>query len=76
MHKILASRPSFGLPGSADPLAPYPNIRRWFHSINERSAVAKARAVGSSHAFKKEVDDETRRAMFPSNYPRAAARDG
>jgi GST-like protein len=34
--------------------------------------VAKARAVGKDHAFKKEVDDETRRALFPSNYPKAA----
>ena len=66
-------RASFVLPGSDDPLAPYPNIRRWFHSINERPAVAKARAVGSGHAFKKEVDEETRRALFPSNYPPAAA---
>jgi GST-like protein len=41
--------------------------------MNNRPAVAKARAVGSSHAFKKEVDEETRRALFPSNYPLAAA---
>jgi GST-like protein len=66
-------RASFVLPGSDDPLAAYPNIRRWFHSINDRAAVAKARAVGNSHAFKKEVDEETRRALFPSNYPPAAA---
>ena len=59
--------------GSDDPLTAFPNIRRWFHSINDRPAVAKARAVGSSHAFKKEVDEETRRALFPSNYPPAAA---
>ncbi len=64
---------SFVLPASDDPLAAYPNIRRWFHSINERPAVAKARAVGSGHAFKKEVDEETQRALFPSNYPPAAA---
>ena len=66
-------RASFVLPGADDPLAVYPNIRRWFHSINNRPAVAKARAVGSSHAFKKEVDEETRRPLFPSNYPPAAA---
>ena len=66
-------RASFVLPGTDDPLAVYPNIRRWFHSINDRPAVAKARAVGSGHAFKKEVDEETRRALFPSNYPPAAA---
>jgi hypothetical protein len=55
------------------PLAAYPNIRRWFHAIDSRPAVAKARAIGSSHSFKKEVDEETRRALFPSNYPPAAA---
>ena len=61
------------LPGSDDPLAAYPNIRRWFRAIDARPAVAKARAIGSAHSFKKEVDDETRRALFPSNYPPAAA---
>jgi GSH-dependent disulfide-bond oxidoreductase len=61
------------LAGSDDPLAAYPNIKRWFRSINDRPAVAKARAVGSGHAFKKEVDEESRRALFPSNYPPAAA---
>jgi hypothetical protein len=51
----------------------FPNIKRWFQSVDERPAVAKARAVGGTHAFKKEVDEETRRALFPSNYPPAAA---
>jgi GST-like protein len=66
-------RASFLLPGSHDPLAAYPNIRRWFQAIDAHPAVARARAVGSSHTFKKEVDDETRRALFPSNYPPVAA---
>jgi GST-like protein len=35
--------------------------------------VAKARAVGKDHAFKKEMDEETRRALFPSNYAKAAS---
>lgn len=61
------------LPGSDDPLAPFANLRRWFHAIDARPAVAKARAVGTGHAFKKEVDEETRRALFPSNYPPAAS---
>jgi len=61
------------LAGSEDPLAVYPNIKRWFRSINDRAAVAKARAVGTDHTFKREVDEETRRALFPSNYPPAAA---
>jgi GSH-dependent disulfide-bond oxidoreductase len=66
-------RASVVLAGSDDPLAAYPNIKQWFHSISDRPAVVKARALGSGHAFKKEVDDETQRALFPSNYPPAAA---
>jgi GST-like protein len=60
------------LPGSDAPLAAYPNIKRWFEAIDARPAAARARAVGKDHAFKKQVDEETRRAMFPSNYPLAA----
>ena len=67
-----ADRARFVLPGSDDPLAPFPNVRRWFHTIDARPAVARARAVGTDHPFKKEVDEETRRALFPSNYPPAA----
>ena len=62
-------RANFVLPGSDNPLAPYPNIRRWFDLIEARPAVARARQAGSGHAFKKDVDEETRRALFPSNYP-------
>jgi GST-like protein len=57
------------LKGEDDPLAAYPNIGRWFKSIEARPAVVRARAVGKSHAFKKDVDEETRRALFPSNFP-------
>jgi len=61
------------LPGDTDPLTAFSDLRRWFRAIDARPAVAKARAVGKDHAFKKEVDDETRRALFPSNYPRIAS---
>ncbi|MGR4932237.1 glutathione S-transferase family protein [Bradyrhizobium sp. CAR08] len=60
------------LPGDAAPLARFPNLERWFKAIDARPAVAKARAVGKGHAFKKEMDEETRRALFPSNYPKVA----
>ena len=57
------------LKGEGDPLAAYPSISRWFKSIEGRPAVIRALDVGKSHAFKKEVDEETKRALFPSNFP-------
>ena len=35
-------------------------------------AAARARKVGSDIAFKKVNDEETRRALFPSNFPPAS----
>jgi GST-like protein len=58
--------------GEDDALAKFPNIKRWYQAIDARPAVARARTVGKDHTFKKEVDDETRRALFPSNYPEMA----
>jgi len=58
--------------GAEDPLAPFPHLRRLFQRIDARPAVARARGVGADHAFKKVNDEETRRALFPSNYPPAA----
>jgi len=55
-----------------DPLAPYPNIKKWFDAIEARPAVARARAVGMDHTFKQERDEEALRALFPSNYPAVA----
>jgi len=65
-------RASRVLKGEGNPLAQFPNIGRWFKSIDARPAAARARAVGKGHAFKREVDEETKRALFPSNYPAAA----
>ena len=56
------------LPGDDEPLAKFPNLKRWFRAIDARPAVARARAVGKEHAFKKELDEEARRALYPSNY--------
>jgi GST-like protein len=57
------------LKGEADPLAAYPNLKRLFQTVDARPAVARARAVGKDHDFKKVVDQESKRALFPSNYP-------
>jgi GST-like protein len=62
-------RASRVMKGAAEPLAAYPNIQRWFQTIEARPAVARARAVGQDIAFKKVNDEETKRALFPSNYP-------
>jgi GSH-dependent disulfide-bond oxidoreductase len=58
--------------GGDDPLAAFPNLKKWFEATNARPAVARARAVGKGHAFKTEMDEAAKRAMFPSNYPPAA----
>lgn len=58
--------------GAADPLAPYPNLKRLFETVDARPAVARARAVAKDHPFKKVNDEETKRALFPSNFPPAA----
>ncbi|HEY1609581.1 MAG TPA: glutathione S-transferase C-terminal domain-containing protein [Paraburkholderia sp.] len=65
-------RVAFVLPGSDDPLAPYPNLKRWFAAIDARPAAARARAAGTSHTFKQDMDEEARRALFPSNYSATA----
>jgi GSH-dependent disulfide-bond oxidoreductase len=60
------------LPGEADPLSAYPELKRWFQAVDARPAVARARAAVSRHPFKQEMDEAALRAMFPSNYPLAA----
>jgi len=64
-------RASRVLKGAEPPLAAYPAIDRWFRAIDARPAAARARQVGADIDFKKVNDEETRRALFPSNYPPA-----
>lgn len=58
--------------GAEDPLAPFPNIKRWFAQVDARPAAVRARAVGKDHSFKAAGDEASRRALYPSNYPSAA----
>jgi len=44
-----------------------PNLERHLEEINARPAAQRAIALKDRHAFKTEMDDEARRAMFPSN---------
>ncbi|MEX2963862.1 glutathione S-transferase family protein [Microbulbifer sp. TYP-18] len=53
-------------PGEA--LGPFPNLQRWFEQVDARPAVARARALVNDHPFKTVSDEETKRALFPSNY--------
>ncbi len=46
----------------------YPNVNRWYEAVNARPAVAKARELPFRLSFKTDFDDETRRALFPSNF--------
>lgn len=44
-----------------------PHVKRLLDTINERPAAQRAVALKDRHAFKTELDDEARRAMFPQN---------
>ena len=61
-------RASRVLKGADDPLEPYPHLERLFEKVDARPAVTRARAVGKEHSFKTVRDEETLRALFPSNY--------
>lgn len=49
-----------------------PNVKRLLDEINARPAAARAEALKSRHAFKTEMDDDARKAMFPQNARLAA----
>lgn len=44
-----------------------PNVKRLLDEINTRPAAQRAEALKARHAFKAEMDDEARKAMFPQN---------
>jgi GST-like protein len=49
-------------------LGEFPNISKWFAGIDARPAVARARAIAKDLTFKREMDEEARRNLFPTNY--------
>lgn len=55
----------------ADSWAAFPHVRRLLDEISARPAAKAAEALSTKHAFKKEMDDEARRFMFPQNLPKA-----
>ncbi|WMT74630.1 glutathione S-transferase N-terminal domain-containing protein [Bradyrhizobium sp. Ash2021] len=49
-------------------LGEFPNVARWFAGVDSRPAVTRARAIGKNLIFKRDMDDEARRNLFPQNY--------
>ena len=46
----------------------FPNVKRLVDEITARPAAQAAVSLAGRHAFKTEMDEETRRNLFPSNY--------
>ncbi|GAN69524.1 glutathione S-transferase family protein [Acetobacter orleanensis] len=55
--------------GADTPLVRWPNLTRFMALMNARPAVARARAVMTTHIFKTEMDEHALRALYPSNFP-------
>jgi GST-like protein len=52
-------------------LAKFPEVDRWFKSVNARPAAAKAEQIGKNQTFKTPNDEAAMRALYPSNYTNA-----
>jgi GSH-dependent disulfide-bond oxidoreductase len=57
----------------ADAWQKLPNVKRLLDEINARPAAQRAEALRTRHAFKTEMDDAARQAMFPQNTRLAGA---
>ena len=44
-----------------------PNVKRFLDEVSERPAAKRALELQSKHEFKTTLDDDARKAMFPSN---------
>ena len=53
----------------AERLGEFPEVERWFQAVDARPAVARARLMGQDIEFKTPGDEDSRRALYPSNYP-------
>ena len=49
-------------------LVEFPEVKRWFDTVDSREAVRTARSMGEGIAFKKDFDEETARSLFPSSF--------
>jgi GST-like protein len=56
----------------ADAFAAFPHVKRHLDAINARPAAQRAEALKERFAFKQEVDEEARKALFPQNARLAA----
>lgn len=52
-------------------LAPYKNLTRWFNHIDARPAVQRARDISKEIDFKSNMDEQSARALYPSNFATA-----
>ncbi len=51
----------------ADAWARLPNVKRLLDEVNARPAAQRAEGLKARYAFKTEMDDDARKAMFPQN---------
>src|SRR3546814_5589869 len=51
-----------------DAMGQLPNLKRLVDEVSARPAAVRAIALKERHAFKTEMDEDSRRNMFPGNY--------
>ncbi len=55
----------------AESWAAFPHVRRLYDEISARPAAKAAEALGTKYTFKKDMDEDARRNLFPSNVAKA-----
>ena len=56
----------------AEAWATLPNVKRLLDEINARPAAQRAEALKTQHAYKAEMDEDSRKVLFPQNARLAA----